>query len=127
MPSDHNFNYYTTHDFHSNDDRNDFASHLKSFPALNCYVRSLQGNHEHLVHMLSELQSPFSLMRLSKIKFNVDKDIITNVNIPGYDFISQPSLSNAEGVGFYKVSTKQRLRTQDLINFKSINTKETVC
>ena len=66
-------------------------------------------------------------MGLSKIKFNVDKDIMTNVNIPGYDFISQTSLSNAGGVGFYRVSTKRRLRTQDLINFKSINTKETVC
>ena len=121
------YKYHTTHDFHSNDDTSDFASHLKSFPALNCNVRSLQGNHEHLVHMLSELQSPFSLMGLSKIKFNVDKDIIRNVSIPGYDFISQPSLSNAGGAGFYRVPTKRRLRTQDLINFKSINTKETVC
>ena len=40
-------------------------------------------------------------MGLSEIKFKVDKDIITNVNIPGYNFISQPSLSNAGGVGFY--------------------------
>jgi len=66
-------------------------------------------------------------MGLSKIKFNVDKDIITNVNIPGYDFISPPRLSNAGGVGFYRVSTKRRLRTQDLINFKSINTKDVRC
>ena len=36
---------------------------------------------------------------LSEIKFKVDKDIITNVNIPGYNFISKPSLSNAGGVG----------------------------
>ena len=77
--------------------------------------------------MLSELQFPFSLMGLSEIKFNVNEDIITNVNIPGYDFISQPSLSNAGGVGFYRVSIKRRQRTQDLIHFKSINTKETVC
>ena len=49
--------------------------------------------------MLSELQFPFSEIGLSEIKFKVDKDIITNVNISGYDFISQPSLSNAEDVG----------------------------
>ena len=51
--------------------------------------------------MLSELQFPFSEIGLSEIKFKVDKDIITNVNISGYDFISQPSLSNAEDVGLY--------------------------
>ena len=51
--------------------------------------------------MLSELQFPFSVIGLSETKFKVDKDILTNVNIPGYDFISKPSLSNAGGVGFY--------------------------
>ena len=51
--------------------------------------------------MLSELQFPFSVIGLSEIKFKVDKDIITNVNISGYDFISQPSLSNGGGVGLY--------------------------
>ena len=51
--------------------------------------------------MLSELQFPFSEIGLSEIKFKVDKDIITNVNISDYDFISQPSLSNAEDVGLY--------------------------
>jgi len=51
--------------------------------------------------MLCELQFPFSVIGLSEIKFKVDKGIITNVNISGYDFISQPSLSNAGGVGLY--------------------------
>ena len=50
--------------------------------------------------MLSELQFPFSVIGLSEIKLKVNKHI-TNVNIPGYDFISQPSLSIAGGVGFY--------------------------
>ena len=35
------------------------------------------NNHENLVHMLSELQFPFSVIGLSEIKFKVDKDIIT--------------------------------------------------
>ena len=101
MPSDQNFNYYTTHDFHCNYDINDLSTHSKSFAALNCNIRSLQSNHENLVHMLSELQFPFSVIGLSETKLKVDKDILTNVNIPGYDFISQPSLSNAGGVGCY--------------------------
>lgn len=41
------------------------------------------------------------MIGLSEIKFKVDKDMITNVNISGYDIISQPSLSNAGGVGLY--------------------------
>ena len=31
----------------------------------------------------------------------VDKDYVANVNIYGYNFISEPSISNAGGVGFY--------------------------
>ena len=99
MPSDQNFNYYTTHDFHSNYDINHFSTHSKSFPALHCNIRSLQCNLENFVHLLSELQLPFSVIGLSEMKFKVDKDIIPNVNIPGYNFISKPSLSNAGGVG----------------------------
>ena len=30
-----------------------------------------------------------------------DKDIVSNVDIVGYDLISEPSLSNAGGVAFY--------------------------
>lgn len=41
------------------------------------------------------------MIGLSETKFRADQDILTNINIPGYDFISQPSLSNAGGVGFY--------------------------
>ena len=101
MPSDQNFNYYTTHDFHCNYDINELSSDTKSFAALNCNIRSLQGNYDNFAHMLSELKFPFSVIGLSEIKFMIDKDILTNVNIPGYDFISQSSLSNAGGVGFY--------------------------
>ena len=50
--------------------------------------------------MLSDLQFPFSLIGLSETKFKVDKDILANIELVNYDFISQPSLSNA-GVGFY--------------------------
>jgi hypothetical protein len=36
---------------------------------------------------------------MSETKIKVDHDLITNVDIPGYNFISQPSLSNIGGVG----------------------------
>lgn len=41
MPSDHNFNYYSPHDFHSNHDIIECSSNPQSFSALNCNIRSL--------------------------------------------------------------------------------------
>ena len=43
----------------------------------------------------------FPLIRLSETKLVENKDIISNVNITGYDLISKPTLSNAGGVVFY--------------------------
>ena len=51
--------------------------------------------------MLSELNILFPLIRLSETKLVENKDIISNVNITGYDLISKPTLSNAGGVVFY--------------------------
>ena len=73
------------------------SQHTRSHLLL--YTASLQCNLENFVHLLSELQLPFSVIGLSEIKFKVDKDVITNVNIPGYNLISKPSLSNTGGVG----------------------------
>jgi hypothetical protein len=101
MPFDNNFNYYSIDDFHSNHDITQCAIDTKSFSALNCNIRSLTANYDNLLHMFSELNFPFSLIGLSEIKFKVDKEPLTNINIQGYSFISQPSLSNAGGVAFY--------------------------
>lgn len=51
--------------------------------------------------MLSELQFAFSVIGHSETKFMIDKDILINIDLPGYDFINQPSPSHAGGVGFY--------------------------
>ena len=95
------FNYYSTHDFPSNHDIHKSSLDSRSFSAPHCNIRSLQGNYDNLAHMLSELQFSFSVIGLSETKFMTNKDILTNLDLPGYDFISQPSLSNAGGVGFY--------------------------
>jgi hypothetical protein len=49
--------------------------------------------------MLSEFDCPFSLIALSETKIKYGENLITNIDIPGYTFVSQPSLSNAGGVG----------------------------
>ena len=62
MPSEFNFNYYSTHDFHSNHDIYESSLDSRSFSALHCNIRSLQGNYYNLAHMLSELQFSFSVI-----------------------------------------------------------------
>ena len=43
----------------------------------------------------------FSVIGLSETKIKVNQDPLLNTQIPGYIFVSQPTLSNAGGVGFY--------------------------
>ena len=42
----------------------------------------------------------FSVIGLSETKIKVNQDPLLNTEILGYDFVSQPTLSNAGGVGF---------------------------
>ena len=102
MPSEFNFNYYSTHDFHSNHDIYESSLDSRSFSALHCNIRSLQGNYDNLAQLCCPNYSfLFQSLEVSETKFMTNKDILTNLDLPGYDFISQPSLSNAGGVGFY--------------------------
>ena len=99
MPFEFNFNYYSTHDFHWNHDIYESSLDPRSFSALHCNIRSIQGNYDNFAHMLFELQFSLYVIGLPETKFMIDKDILTNIDLPGYDFISQPRLSNAGGVG----------------------------
>ena len=91
------FQYYNSHDFHDNHYINEYFSD-KCFSALHCNIRSLVANFDNFQHMLSELYLPFSIMGLTEIKLKV---FLPNIEMPGYSFTFQPSLSNAGGVGFY--------------------------
>ena len=51
--------------------------------------------------MLLELNFPFSLTGLTEIKQKIGKSPISNTDLHGYQFLSQPSLSNAGEVAFY--------------------------
>ena len=71
MPSDLNFNYFTTHDFHAIEDIiNCLTSNALSF--LNCNIRSLQANFDNLVNMLSELYFSISVLDVSETKLKND-------------------------------------------------------
>ena len=100
IPLEQNFKYYNVHDFHDNYHIKDSLS-KRSLSILNCNIRSLSANFEILVNLLSKLNFSFSVVGLTEIKTKINKQLISNVNIPGYNFIQQLSKSNAGGIGFY--------------------------
>ena len=100
IPSCTNFNYYSRRRFHSDADINKLNS-TNDFSLLHSNVRSLSANHDNLLLMLDNLKFQFSIIGLSEIKLKVGQSFITNIEIPGYNFICQPSLSSESGVGFY--------------------------
>ena len=117
LPNENIFGYHTTHDFHSSSDIIDCSALRKLFSALHCNIRSLSANYDNLNHMLSELDHSFSLIGLTEIKSRVDRDIIANIDMPGYDFVSIPSQSNAGGVAFYiKNNLEYSMRPEFTIN-----------
>ena len=102
MPSGSNFSYYTVHDFHSNPDISESFTSNSAFSILNFNVRSLSANIDHLSSMLSELYFPFSVIGLTETKIKVGQTPGKNIDFPGYHkFVSQPTLSDFGGVGFY--------------------------
>ena len=100
MPLDINFNYYSTNDFQNNDEIASCFS-KKAVSLVHCNIRSLSANHDRLIDMLSDLFHPFSIIGLTETKLHISKNQIINTEFPGYHFLSQPSLSNAGGTGFY--------------------------
>ena len=60
MPYDINFNYYSTQDFHNNQEITDFLSE-KAFSFLHCNIRSLSANIDNLNTLLHELLIPLHL------------------------------------------------------------------
>jgi exonuclease III len=51
--------------------------------------------------MLNDLNHEFSIIGLSEIKFTQNKEVVSSIEIPNYNFIYQQSFSNYGGVGIY--------------------------
>lgn len=95
-----NFKYYSPQDFLNSEDIQQAFSH-DSFSTLHCNIRSLAANYDNLAKLLSDLHHTFNIIGLSETKIKKELGQIRNTSFPGYNFISQPTLSNAGGVGFY--------------------------
>ena len=96
-----NCDYYTIDEFKNSDGIHNLTSKSKSFSVMHLNIRSLSANYDAFSSLLSDLKHNFDIVGLSEIKFTLNKEPIVNINIVGYNFISQPSHSNAGGVGFY--------------------------
>ncbi|XP_077974519.1 uncharacterized protein LOC144430455 [Styela clava] len=62
-------------------------------------IRSIQRNFDYLINLLSEFQHPPHIIGISETKLKHNP--LAKINIPGYNFIHQPSDTNAGGVGCY--------------------------
>ena len=98
LPYDMSFQYDNSHEFHDISHYvNEYFSD-KCFSALHCNIKSLSANFDNLQHMLSELYLPFSIVGLTEIKLKADQSFLPNIEMPGYSFTFQLSLSNTGGI-----------------------------
>ena len=89
-----------------------------SIGALQSNIRSLAKNHDKLIIFLRELGHNFSLIGLSETKIKLGEDSLSNIDLHGYRFLSQPGQSNAGGVGLFvqkdlKLSVRNELSVSD--------------
>jgi hypothetical protein len=97
IPSQINSKYYTPHGFHSSFELPNLSD--KSLSFLHCNIRSISKNFDSFQQMLSTLDHPFKMIGLSETWNSIDKDTpISNVFLPGFKFISQPTKFSVGGV-----------------------------
>ena len=108
MPSKVNFDYYSISDFNSSIDIQNSVSH-RAFSILNCNIRSLNANFDHLTQMLVDLNFLFTLIGVTETWINPSNPV--DYHLPGYTFISQPTKVRAGGVeAFIRNDTALQIR-----------------
>ena len=111
LPQQTNFGYYSTSDFKNSYKISNCTSN-NHFSILHSNIQSLNANFDSLLQMLAEISHSFSLIGLTETKYKISEEVLSNHAIPGYSFVSQPSLSNAGGAGFF-VSDKLNFTVRD--------------
>ena len=114
IPSINNFGYYSVSEFNNCTEIKECLSKNKAFSALHCNIRSLSANYDSLHQLLTEVNCSFSLIGLSETKILRDRENLMNINLEGYNFIHEPTLSNAGGVGFYVKNEINYIMRNDL-------------
>ena len=73
----------------------------KAFSLLNCNIRSIQANFDNLMQLLNDLNYPFHIISLLETWLNRSNEQISNLDLLGYSFLSQPTAQRAGRVGMY--------------------------
>ena len=116
-----NFKYYSTTEF-QNVQSISRVTTGSSFSVLHCNVRSLCANHDSLMSLLSDLDFELDVIGISETKIMQGKDLITNISIPDYSLISQPTLCNAgELVSLLKIKLNFMLEIISLLPLMTLN------
>ena len=110
---DHNFlsnfircRYYSPNSFHKEFSKLGLNSSLNvqnsTFSIFHNNISSLRQNLENLqVHVLQQLDFPFSIIGITETRITNDNISSFNYNIPGYSFEFVPTPLSAGGVGMY--------------------------
>ena len=73
----------------------------KAFSLLNCNIRSIQANFDNLMQLLNDLNYLFYIISLLETWLNRSNEQISNLDLLGYSFLSQPTAQRAGRVGMY--------------------------
>ena len=93
----------------------------KDFSLFNCNMRSLKKKLTLLNDILTTFKEMPSIIAISETKLNENN--ISNISIPGYQFLSKHSPTNAGGVGIYIKDNIQVIRRQDFeFDFDGVET-----
>ena len=82
-------------------DMSDLSRAKDSFSLLHSNLRSRSAHVDELKLLLDCMKLSFDIIGISETKEQVIKSFLSNVNLSGYDFYSQPSNSSAGGVALY--------------------------
>ena len=85
-----------------------------SFSLFHSNLRSPSKHIDELQTLLRSTEMPFDIIGVSETKQQVDRGFLTNVNLNGYDFYSQPSKTSAGGVAIYIKSSLNYAIRDDL-------------
>ena len=85
-----------------------------SFSLFHSSLRSLSKHIDELQILLRSTKIPFDIIGVSETKEQVENGFLTNVNLYGYDFYSQPSKASAGGVAIYIKSSLNYVIRDDL-------------
>ena len=111
-----NSKYYDIKKFNSQVKTNPTSS----FGLFHVNIASLNLHCDELRSVLSRLKYSFDIIGISEHKFTVGMGPFNNIDIPGYEFIFEPTQSNFGGTGFYIKNNLDYIIRDDLkINKKN--------